>query len=566
MKRILLFASVMALALVSCKKEEQITPEIKVEQKEYAVTVDGTGEDFLSVKFTSNVDWTASVSADAREWFTATPLKGVSGESTLKVSILKNEGNDARTAVITIIADTAKETITFTQAQKDAFSLVKDSETLDENGGTVALKVMTNVAYTVNIPADATWITKEATKAYGEQTTNLSVAAYDVVDGTRSAKITVSAEGFDDLTFTIIQNGATSKLWSVDMHSVMNRVASYAPAEGEKAGTMVSIASWGDKIVVCAGDGSNPVLLDKATGEKKGTLDIKDAKAMYVTNDDAGNLVFCNRVYNYWTSSVFFTIWYMKPGDDEPTKLVSTHDVEYYPSYLGAKLSVRGDVTGNAAIAAPWEGVPGITGDNMVLCWNVKAGKTEPLVKTTLTGFIGISWSEGYWIGAPNNFPAYTLVADNLESGALFSMYSENVVYYVDKDGKCTKVHEFYIPYYDEEQQAEVNVIGNYNSGTIDVRTINGKTYGAIELSEFWGGLPVINVYELDLAAGKVGSLVYSPVDLGYYTTEDDAKEPHSELTSTCASLVMEEATGGFNLYHINNSCSSIEAFHVPVK
>lgn len=559
MKKVFLSLMAIAIALVSCKKEEQIIPEIKADKTEVTVPTAGTEDEDVFIDFTTNVDWTAALKSEI-SWGSITPAKGVAGKGHIKFIADANSGNDARTAVVVVTAGSARQEFTVTQLQKDAFSLVAESAEIGSKGGEVEIKVMTNVPYKVTIPSEATWVKEVVTKAYGEQVTRLSVEPYDVLDDERTVEISVSADGFTALTFTLTQKGPETKLWSVDMHSVMNRVSSYVPAKDEVAGTAVSIALWGDKVVVCAGDGSNPVLLDKKTGEKKGELNTGDAKAMFVTNDDAGNLVFCNRVYNYWTSYAFFTIWYMKPGDTTPTKLVSTADSEYYPSYIGAGLSVRGDITKDAAIAAPWEGVLGVTGDNMVLGWNVKGGAAQPYVKITVADFPGISWWAGYWCEMPTHFPGFALVGNDLSKGALISVYDTNTICMIGSDGKSTTVQKIYVPYVGEDGK-EIDASGNYNSGCLDYRSINGKDYFACELSSFWGGNPIIGVYDVATKA-----LVYSPSGVQNYKAEDDAKEPFNSLPSTAASVRLEAVSGGFNLYHINNSCSSVEAFNVPLK
>lgn len=561
MKKVLFSLMALAIALTACKKEEQIVPEIKADKTEINVPVTGTedAEEDVFIVFTANVDWTASV--QNASWLTITPAKGTPEKGKIKLIAEASTEKDPRTAVVVVTAGTAKKEFKVIQGQVDAFSLVEETASIDSKGGEVSLKVMTNIPYRLTIPAEATWVKEVTTKAYGEQVTKLSVEAFDELDGVRTADIKISATGFEDLTFKLTQNGPSSLMWSVDLHSVMTRAAGYVPAKDEKAGTSVSIALWGDKVVVCSGDGSKPVLLDKKTGEKKGELDTGDATAMYVTNDDAGNLVFCNRVYNYWTSSIFYTIWYMKPGDTTPTELVSPVYSGTYLSYVGAGLSVRGDVTKDAAIAAPYEGVPGVTGHNKVLCWNVKAGKPQAHVEIAITGIVAISWMAGYWCAAPNNFPGYALAGSDLSAGAVFSVYSENSVYAIDASGKGTKLEEIYVPYYDKDNDREINASGNYNSGAMDFRNIGGKNYCAYELSSFYAAVPIIRVY-----SAETQKLVYSPKDVKSYAAKDDVKEPFSDLVSTTAALRLAAADDGLYVYHINNACSSIEAFHCPLK
>lgn len=564
MKKILLSMATMALVMAACTKEDDpVVPEIVVLQDEYQIPVAGTEEENVYIDFTTSVDWTAAFKT-AVDWASFTPKSGVAGAARVKLTVDPTTSNDSRSAVIVVTAGTGTTAVqkefTITQAQVDAFALVSSTATIDYKGGNVELKAMTNVPYEVSVPDDVDWISVAASKAYGEKVTTLVVSEFSELDSSREASVKVKADGFEELSFTVIQEGPSTLLWSVDMHGVMNRVSSYVPAGEEIAGTMVSLAVWGDNLVVCAGDGSKPVLLDKATGVKKGELETGDAKAMYVTNDDAGNLVFCNRVYNYWTSYAFFTVWYMKPGDTTPTKLVSTADSEYYPSYLGAGLSVRGDVTKNAAIAAPWEGVKGVAGENMVLGWNVKNGEAQPYLKITLDGFPGISWWAGYWCEAPLHFPGFALVGDNLSKGGLVTVYDTNTICAIGEDGKATEVLQIYVPY--DNEGTIINASGNYNSGCLDYRSINGKDYFVYELSSFWGGTPIIEVYDV---ATKTS--VYKPSKLTSYTSSEDTLDPFEPtLPSTAASVRLAGAEDGVLLYHINNSCSSIEAFKIPMK
>ena len=251
MKKVFLSLMAIAIALVSCKKEEQIIPEIKADKTEVTVPTAGTEDEDVFIDFTTNVDWTAALKSEI-SWGSITPAKGVAGKGHIKFIADANSGNDARTAVVVVTAGSARQEFTVTQLQKDAFSLVAESAEIGSKGGEVEIKVMTNVPYKVTIPSEATWVKEVVTKAYGEQVTRLSVEPYDVLDDERTVEISVSADGFTALTFTLTQKGPETKLWSVDMHSVMNRVSSYVPAKDEVAGTAVSIALWGDKVVVCA--------------------------------------------------------------------------------------------------------------------------------------------------------------------------------------------------------------------------------------------------------------------------------------------------------------------------
>ena len=47
--------------------------------------------------------------------------------------------------------------------------------------------------------------------------------------------------------------------------------------------------------------------------------------------------------------------------------------------------------------------------------------------------------------------------------------------------------------------------------------------------------------------------------------TDADGNPAYLEGVGASSAVVMEAAEGGLNVYHINNNCSAIEAFHFPL-
>lgn len=541
-KNILLSLVAIAALMVSCKEKEDPTPagSITAETVEYTIPTEGTEEAEQFIAFTTNAAWTATVKGD---WLLISPKKGEAGEGKIKLIAAPNETNDALVATVVVTVEGAVKEFTVTQLQKDAFSLVAESATIGADGGEVELKVMTNVAYDVTIPEDATWIKKAETKAYGEQVTKFVVDAYAETDAPRDATLTVTAEGFEPLSFTITQNGLQTKVWGIDLRTVMNHVAKFEKTYGEdntdSYNTVVSLALYDGSLVVCAGDGSKPVILDKKTGEKKGELNTGDVIPVTITNDEAGNLVFCNRVWNWWNSQIDFSVWYMKPGESTPTKLVSTKEQGYGfgPSYIGYSLSVRGDVTKDAVVVAPCEGVESVTGENMILAWNVKDGVASSFIKQNITGF---AFNGGNWVQSPNNSPAYALLGTTLESGALFGVYGENSLYQVSGEGSCTLLKKDAID-------------GNHALNAMEVRTIGDKMYLAVAAESFFVySNPMVIL--VDVATQEV-IYQYESIRYGEFGSGN-----------TGCDVTLESAEGGVNIYYIANNSAAIEAFHVLVK
>lgn len=559
------FMSILAVAtvLAACEsKEDPVVPEITAPLTEYQIPVSGTEEEDVFIEFTTNVDWTATFK-ESVDWASFSPQSGVAGDGKIKLIVDPTESKDNRNAVLVVTAGKGASAIqqefSIVQAFVEAFSLVASSAEIDAKGGNVDIKAMTNVPYEVSIPSDVDWVKVVASKAYGEKATTLTVSEFGELDSSREAVITVTPAGFEAVTFTLKQNGPQTKIWGIDMSTVLSHTATYSKTfntwneekgdysnvETETINTVVSLALYDGNLVVCAGDGSKPVILDKKTGEKKGELNTGDIIPMTITNDEAGNLVFCNRVWNWWISNYDFSVWYMKPGDKIPTLLVSTKEqgYEFGPSYIGYSLSVRGDVTKNAAIAAPWEG-PNGGGENMILAWNVKDGKAEQYVKQTLTGFVGLnSWygADGYWSGAPNNSPAYALLGSDLSNGSLMGLYDENVLYVVDAAGACTKLYEDKV------------VSGNCALNTMEVRTIGGKDYLAISADTFFDyANPTIILADINTK-----EVLYTKTSKLY--TEELIGNASGDVT-------IEAADGGVNLYYMASNASAIEAYWFPIK
>ena len=559
MKKLALFVSLAAILMVGCKKDNPVVPEIICDTDVVNVPVAGTEDEDIFVTFTSNVDWIASIKENAA-WVSVSPASGISADGRVKLIVLPTEENNPREATLVLAAGTAVKEIKVVQAQVDAFSLAETSAEVGEEGGDVDIKAMTNIEWTVTIPSDCDWVSFGNVKAYLESVKTVKVEPYDELDGYREVVLTVAAGG-QEFDFTISQYGPVSCLWSVDMSTVISRGDFYSKdytlwdgsVEAEAFNTCVSVALWDNYLVVCAGDGSTPVLLDKATGEKMGTLSFGDVIPFYVTNDDAGNLVFCNRVGNWWVSQTDFSVWYMAPKATTPTLLVSTaaQGYEYGPSYIGAAIAVRGNVTDNAVIVAPWEGAGGY-GENMVLAWNVQSGTVSPFIKLTISGFSGMEANfgeAGWWSGAPNNLPGFALLGSSLGDGAVMSVYPENVFYKVNADGSTTKL---------SDELFAGGAAWAHAPNAMDARVIGGKLYLAVTGGSFCGSAyeiaPVINVFD----AATLG-LVAEPAARNYVTVET------GDLGGCSAAIKIEAAEGGMIVYHINNNCSVIEAIKVPL-
>lgn len=174
-----ILAAVLGMSVQSCSKDDYQSriKELIINENNYNFDSDGgsykreyRGEDLSCFKVSSNADWCTATIDFAK--------------STMTVTVDENETFDPRTATVTIsdvVDGVSKRTFTVSQAQCDAIQTGKNSYTVKTDGGTVSIKVQSNVSYKVDIAYDEVakdWITVPSSKTRGlvETTVVLEVA------------------------------------------------------------------------------------------------------------------------------------------------------------------------------------------------------------------------------------------------------------------------------------------------------------------------------------------------------------------------------------------------------
>lgn len=212
-----------ALALVACDKNETepaFTPELKLDKTAKITAVaEGTT---ATLKVTANVSWTAT--SDDETVATVTPAsKDItdkkSADTDVTVTISKNTTTDPRTATLTFKAEGCKDVVV--EIEQAATEIPTVFEVLDDQGnpvaaefeaaftgGTVAVVyVNSNLSWTAT-PSE-TWLTATPASYTAESTEvepiAVTIAATANTDAARSATITFSAEGQQDVVITVNQ-------------------------------------------------------------------------------------------------------------------------------------------------------------------------------------------------------------------------------------------------------------------------------------------------------------------------------------------------------------------------
>ena len=530
MKKIALMMLV-AVAAIACEKAPEIVPEVNVTTTELTVPVEGN-EDFV-VEFTTNVDWTAKVKEDI-DWCSISPAKGTAGNAKINVVIDASTETVERTVTIVVTAGDQVKEIVITQAALPFFT-IEDALAIATEGGNVDFTVSTNVDFNVTVE-DNDWLT--VAKGEGKVT---FTATENTANDARTAVATFTTEhsGLGG-TVTVTQDGICKLLWAVGMKDVMNRTARGTMFSTDEMWTGVSIAVYDGNVVVCAGDGSEPVILDKATGEKKGTIATPGFKPYTVRQDDAGNLVMANRLWNRWTAyGNWFRIAYLAPGSSEVKDIIKDVDEEY----LGMSLNVRGDVTKDAVIALPHN-----NGDyvhNVISVFGVTSGAALQ-VNVALDGnYKGVGWAGPYFGGGVHNHPGIALLGSTMNSGAISSCYDANLLQAIDLTSGATSV-VFETPLAGE-------YAGNFAPNGLDIREINGKQYMAVALSCFYASTPP-TVYLFDVETMQA---LHTWDDVELFDAQDAASTNYEYVQ---ASVTLEAAEGGAVVYLIDKSSGTIAA------
>lgn len=197
MKKIIyiLSAALLALTAASCKPEPVLT--VSPNPVEVASS-SGSG----SVSITANYPWSASCSAS---WVHLKKTSGTEEDASLSFTVDENTTPDERTATITVTSESLSQSVTVKQAQCNKLILSNKEETIGVEGGTITVKLSTNVAYTVSISSGTTWLKQTSTKGLQDFTETFVAEENTTYDERRcTITFTASSAGLREVV-TVIQ-------------------------------------------------------------------------------------------------------------------------------------------------------------------------------------------------------------------------------------------------------------------------------------------------------------------------------------------------------------------------
>lgn len=219
MKKFLLFAAAV-LAFASCEKPAQDTPEPGTDPTEDVISINpkekafGNGGGSVDVKVTSSADWTLT-SGNEYSWVTVSATAGKNG-ATVKFDVKANETEQEQKAVFTFTCGKATATFNITVAAGDApdpaveFDLSDASQknlSFEATGGNAMVNFKTSLnkdAITLKKSDGADWVTAQLAQTTAPV---LGIIIPANTNAERTATLTLSAEGANDIVINITQKG-----------------------------------------------------------------------------------------------------------------------------------------------------------------------------------------------------------------------------------------------------------------------------------------------------------------------------------------------------------------------
>ena len=341
MRKLLTFLKAVAIAtlIAGCdgtgtENEPEITPEIKFTEDivTSGISVE-SAEQSITLSFSTNVVWSATVSAD---WLTISPSSGEAGKNSVKVEVEENRTGQPRSATITISdkESTRKVSVTVRQeALKASLTVSPESLEFSANKGEKMLNVTSNTDWVIT--KDAEWITLDSDKGKG-----LATIAAGVTENTsltsRTGTITVStSDGSVKKTVSVRQSGA-DVIFTIDKNEF--NVA----AVGESFSVKVT-HNIGYKI------NSQPEWVKQTGKVPSGNTDTYTFNAEANTSTEAreGVIVFCNDN----NECVPVTV---KQAGANATLSVSPAELTFTANTESKSLDVTSNTAWTAASGASW--------------------------------------------------------------------------------------------------------------------------------------------------------------------------------------------------------------------
>jgi len=459
MRKLLTFLKAVAIAtlIAGCggtgtENEPEITPEIKFTEDivTSGISVE-SAEQSITLSFSTNVAWSATVSAD---WLTISPSSGEAGKNSVKVEVEENRTGQPRSATITISDKESMQKVSVTvrqEALKASLTVSPESLEFSANKGEEMLNVTSNTDWVIT--KDAEWITLDSDKGKG-----LATIAAGVTENTsltsRTGSITVStSDGSVKKTVSVRQSGA-DVIFTIDKNEF--NVA----AVGESFSVKVT-HNIGYKI------NSQPEWVKQPDKANSGNVDTYTFTAEANTSTEAreGVIVFCNDN----NECVPVTV---KQAGANATLSVSPAELTFTANTESKSLDVTSNTAWTAASGASWAKLNKTNGSGNA---QIAVTAEENTAITQRSATITIKTADGK--------ATATVKVTQSAANVIFSVdKNEHSVAAAGGDFSVKVTHN--IGYKINSQPDWVKQTGKASSGNVDTYTFNAEANTSTEARE----------------------------------------------------------------------------------
>ena len=459
MRKLLTFLKAVAIAtlIAGCggtgtENEPEITPEIKFTEDivTSGISVE-SAEQSVTLSFSTNVAWSATVSAD---WLTISPSSGEAGKNSVKVEVEENRTGQPRSATITISDKESMQKVSVTVRQetlKASLTVSPESLEFSANKGEEMLNVTSNTDWVIT--KDAEWITLDSDKGKG-----LATIAAGVTENTsltsRTGSITVStSDGSVKKTVSVRQSGA-AVVFSVDKneHSVAAAGGDFSVKVTRNIGYKIN---------------SQPEWVKQTGKASSGNVDTYTFTAEANTSTEAreGVIVFCNDN----NECIQVTV---KQAGAKASLSVSPAELTFTANTESKSLDVTSNTAWTAASGASWAKLNKTNGSGNA---QIAVTAEENTAITQRSATITIKTADGK--------ATATVKVTQSAANVIFSVdKNEHSVAAAGGDFSVKVTHN--IGYKINSQPDWVKQTGKASSGNVDTYTFNAEANTSTEARE----------------------------------------------------------------------------------
>lgn len=295
-----------------------------------------------------------------------------------------------------------------------------------------------------------------------------------------------------------------------------------------------TLAKCGTDIVLNLGDGSAPVYLGAASGEKIGDITLGDADASgCVVSDCKGNML----IMNYVESGSTLKVYKLSDPAGTPTLFFTWDNACGLP--VGHQAQVQGDLNGTASIIATLEGVPGVVGSSHIVRWEVAdgiVGEPEIIEFSSVSTWATIDNSAKVAAKSTNKADGYFLA--HFDGG-------KNNFYHVDGTSNTA-----------DATVSPIGTGGEWGQGynCCDSRDFGGYNLTVLFIQGYWpnwglpGSLHMFNTTSLDGFTGSVTEAEIGNVSISDFETIEYPGD------GRCGDVFLDATDTSLAVYYVSNT------------